>query len=353
MWSFPAQDHPRPGRPPGRGEMTEQPAQLRVAVAVALAQAAVGVDRGPRLGREGQDRRDRAVVRVADELGRLVRGEPVAAAVARYGYRVEQHEDSVTGLESALAGAEDELDAAGRAVAALARELKRSRAAAASGQIRDLRRGLAAAAAQAGELGALVRAVGAAYDVDEAELLASGAYAKELLAAAAAAGVAMFEDDDRLLCYPSIVRVLPSDLALEIDRRRARGIRPSVVVEQLRRAQQAGPRFKAAPFLSSLAAAYDLVVVQQGKAAGAVVRLLDVYGVLTLLPGQSRDYSKAEFARDLYLLDQSGQNVVDSSGRLLRWAASSGTRGSGVLTTVARSGQQQRYWGIAFEESST
>ena len=106
------------------------------------------------------------VVRVADELGRLVRGEPVAAAVARYGYRVEQHEDSVTGLESALAGAEDELDAAGRAVAALARELKRSRAAAAAGQIRDLRRGLAAAAVQAEELGELVRAVGAAYDVD-------------------------------------------------------------------------------------------------------------------------------------------------------------------------------------------
>jgi hypothetical protein len=84
-----------------------------------------------------------------------------------------------------------------------------------------------------------------------------------------------------------------------------------------------------------------------------VVRLLDVYGVLTLLPGQSRDYSKAEFARDLYLLDQSGQNVVGSSGRRLRWAASSGTRGSGVLTTVARSGQQQRYWGIAFEEPTT
>ena len=75
--------------------------------------------------------------------------------------------------------------------------------------------------------------------------------------------------------------------------------------------------------------------------------------MLTLLPGQSRDYSKAEFARDLYLLDQSGQNVVGSSGRRLRWAASSGTRGSGVLTTVARSGQQQRYWGIAFEESTT
>jgi hypothetical protein len=76
--------------------------------------------------------------------------------------------------------------------------------------------------------------------------------------------------------------------------------------------------------------------------------LLDVYGVLTLLPGQARDYSKAEFARDLYLLDQDGATAAPG-GRRLRWAASSGTRESGVLTTVARSGQQQRYWGIAFD----
>ena len=80
-----------------------------------------------------------------------------------------------------------------------------------------------------------------------------------------------------------------------------------------------------------------------------VVRLVDVYAVLTLLPGQTRDYTRAEFARDLYLLDQSGEERTGSDGRRLRWAASSGTRQAGVLTTVARSGQQQRYWGIAFE----
>jgi hypothetical protein len=49
------------------------------------------------------------------------------------------------------------------------------------------------------------------------------------------------------------------------------------------------------------------------------------------------------------LRDQSGEERTGSDGRRLRWAASSGTRQAGVLTTVARSGQQQRYWGIAFE----
>ena len=32
-----------------------------------------------------------------------------------------------------------------------------------------------------------------------------------------------------------------------------------------------------------------------------MVRLLDVWSVLTLLPGQSRECSKQDFARDLYL----------------------------------------------------
>jgi hypothetical protein len=258
---------------------------------------------------------------------------------------------TATNLEAALARAEADIEAAGRAAASLARELKRARAAAVTGQVRDLRRALDAATALAREVDNQVRAARDGYDVDEAELLASGAYAKELLAAASDAGVAVFEEDDRLLCYPSIVRVLPADLALEIDRRRARGLRPSAVVDQLRRAQQAGPRFKAEPFLASLVSAYDLVVARQGKAKGAVVRLLDIYGVLTLLPGQARDYTKPEFARDLYLLDQSGLTTVGTPPRRMRWAASTGTKQAGVLTTVAKSGQQQRYWGVAFEEA--
>lgn len=255
-----------------------------------------------------------------------------------------------TGLEGALARVERAVEAASKAVASLARELKRARAAAAAGQVRELRRALDTGQAMAGDVARRVGAAAATYDVDDVDLLASGAYAKELLAAADAADVAMFAEDDRLLCYPSIVRVLPGDLALEIDRKRARGIRPSVVVAQLAKAQRAGPRFKPAPFLASLVGSYDLVVAGQGKAPGAVVRLLDVYSVLTLLPGQSRDYTRSEFARDLYLLDQSGE-TSGPGGRRLRWAASSGTRQAGVLTTVAMSGQQQRYWGIAVESS--
>ena len=254
------------------------------------------------------------------------------------------------GFEASLARTESDLGSAARSTATLLRELRRARTAASLGQVRDLRRALDGAQALTQQLAEQVEQARQGYTVDEIAVLSSGDYRQELLAAASAAGVSMFEEDERLLCYPSLVRVLPAELALDIDRRRERRLRPSVVVELLAAAQRMGPRFRPEPFLRSLLSGYELVTAQQHKAAGAVVRLLDVYGVLTLLPGQTKDYSKQEFARDLYLLDQSGLTALAGAGRRLRWAASTGTRQPGVLTTVGRSGQQQRYWGIAFEE---
>lgn len=250
-------------------------------------------------------------------------------------------------LEQALETVERRLDEAAKAAMAATRELRKARAAARVGQLRDLRRLVSAAETAADELATATARAREGFDFEDQSYLASGEYAKELLATAAAAGVAMFEEDERLLCYPSLVRVLPGDAAVEVDRVRDRKVRPSVLVAALAAAQHRTPRFRPGPFLDSLYGAYRLVLAKEGKAAGAVVRLVDVWSVLTLLPGQSRDYTRQEFARDLYLLDQSGE-IATRDGARLRWAASTGTRGSGVLTTVARSGQQQRYWGIAF-----
>jgi hypothetical protein len=253
-------------------------------------------------------------------------------------------------LEATFAAAEQGVDGALRAAAAATRELRKARVGARNGQVRDLRKALQAAEAAAADLAAQAGAAREAFDPDEQERLASGAYAKELLAAAAGAGVAMFEEDERLLCYPSLVRVLPGDAAVEIDRRREKRLRPSVLVGLLAAAQNRPPRFKPEPFLDSLRGGYELVVARGGKKPDAVVRLVDVWAVLTMLPGQSREYSKQEFARDLYLLDQSGVTSTPRGPRQLRWAASTGTKGAGVLTTVARGGQQQRYWGVSFTD---
>jgi hypothetical protein len=251
-------------------------------------------------------------------------------------------------VEAALAAMEAEAAATLQRAAALTRELKRVKAGSAAGQTRELRRALEAAETLAAQLADAVRSLRAGYDLDEQAYLASGAYAKELLVTAAAAGVDMFEEDERLLCYPSLVRILPDQAALEIDHKRERRLRPTVVVALLAAAQRRGPRFRPEPFLDSLRNAYELVVARDGKKADAVVRLVDIWAVLTVLPGQGREYTKQEFARDLYLLDQSGLATTPRSSRRLRWSASTGTKGAGVLATVTRGGQQRRYWGIAF-----
>ncbi|MGH3712130.1 MAG: hypothetical protein ACRDT4_01490 [Micromonosporaceae bacterium] len=251
-------------------------------------------------------------------------------------------------METTLAATEREVDAALRGAAAAVRELKRALGAARSGHVRDLRKSLTAARDAARVLAHDTRVLADGFDFDEQAYLSSGEYVKELLAEAEARGLSIVEDDDRLLCYPSLLRVLPGDAAVEVDKVRDRRLRPSVLVTALARAQERGPRFKAEAFLDSLRSAYELLASRAGKRADAVVRLVDIWSALTMLPGQRSQYSKQEFARDLYLLDQSGVTRTARSPRTLRWAASTGTKGSGTLITVARDGQQQRYWGVSF-----
>ena len=261
---------------------------------------------------------------------------------------VDGANEAVGPLESTLAATERAAEAVLKSATAATRELRNAVTDARTGQIRGLRKALAAATAATEALAEQARVLEAGFDFNEREYLASGAYTKELLAVAEAQGVTIFEEEDRLLCYPSLLKLLPNDSAVEIDKVRERRLRPSVLVEQLARTQQKPLRFKVELFLDSLRSAYELVVASEGKKADGVVRLVDVWSALTMLPGQRGQYSKQEFARDLYLLDQSGTTSTARSPRELRWSASTGTKNTGVLATVAQSGQRQYYWGISF-----
>ncbi len=251
------------------------------------------------------------------------------------------------GLEAALARTEADAEAASRAAAAVVKEIKRAKTAASHGMIRDLRKSLEAAEQMADALRDSVGTLRTGWSFDERAHLESGAYTAELIEAARERGVRLFEQDERILSYPSVARVLPADAALEIDKKRERRLRPSVVAEHLKALQQRQPRFKAEQFLESLYRAYKLVLAEQKREPGATVRLLDLYQILTVLPGQSREYAKQEFARDLYLLEQSGVKET-RDGLRVGFPAASGTRTSGTLSTVTKEGELKTYFGIAF-----
>lgn len=254
-------------------------------------------------------------------------------------------------LEEALQATERDADAAIRALGAALKAAKKAKSAAAVGQIRDLQQAMEAAVGLAAEATEVVGDLRAQWRFDVGDWIASGQYAKELLASAAEAGVQAFESDERILCYPAIVQVSAADATVVVDKQKDRRVRPSVVVRHLAALQERPPKFKSEAFIETLAAAYDFVVGAKGLRSGAPAKLVDVHRVLTLLPGSARDYTRQEFARDLYLLDQSGY-VDAKDGRRMSLPASAMTRSGPTLTTVARSGQTKVYAGLAFTEPS-
>ena len=252
-------------------------------------------------------------------------------------------------FEAALSATETQAAATLQSAAALTRELKRVKAGRRPGSTRELRRALETAETLATQLAEAARSLRAGYDFDEQAYLSSGAYAKELLAAAASAGRGHLRGGRA----PPLLSLAGADPAPTRPRSRSTASASGGCARRwssalLAAAQRRGPRFRPEPFLDSLRTAYELVVARDGKKPDAVVRLIDIWAVLTVLPGQGREYTKQEFARDLYLLDQSGLATTSRSSRRLRWSASTGTKGAGVLTTVTRGGQQRRYWGIGF-----
>lgn len=252
-------------------------------------------------------------------------------------------------LEQALAAVERDADAAVRSTAAALAEAKRVKAAAASGQLRALRQTLDGVVRLADQAAAIARDARDGWTFDEQAHFATGAFTKEVLALAAEQHLDAFEAEDRVLSYPAIVSLSTSDATVVIDKRKDRRVRPSVLVRTLQALQAQPPKFKPEAFLDALASAYDLVAATRGAQPGATVKLTDIYKVLTVLPSSARDYSRQELARDLYLLDQSGVTTT-KDGRVLRLPASALTRGSGVLRTVTRSGQEKVYAGISFED---
>lgn len=180
-------------------------------------------------------------------------------------------------------------------------------------------------------------------------------YLGELQAAAKAGGLSAFERDGRLIAHPSIVRVAAGDRAVAVNRKQSASIRPTRVVEGLQRLQKSPPRFSPQQFLESLHMVYGRLTRDRTigdrlpiNSPGLVVRLAEMYEVMTALPGYKRDYSQLDFARDLHRLETSGVTQT-RSGERVSFPASTGTRAlGGLISFIDADGQSIPYYGITF-----
>lgn len=235
---------------------------------------------------------------------------------------------------------------AGAQITGAAREMQK---AAAEGDIAKIRRALTRlGAATDSARQELTNARGAwPFSEEQQQEYMSARYSAELISEAARIGLQLFERDGHLLAYPSVIRVLPSELAVKIDQKKVAAIRPSYLAKVLLANQSKKPKYSAERIVEAFESAYNLILPLDRR--GEVVKLTQIYQSLTLRPGSSSEYDKSDFARDVFLVDQSGV-LSTRAGSRISFPASTATRGgkSDLITFVAPSGEITTYYGIRF-----
>ena len=189
------------------------------------------------------------------------------------------------------------------------------------------------------------------WDFDIDTYLSGDAFFKEVINLGDQKGMRIIERDERLFSFPVLVRVMPSEKAVRIDKVSEKRIRPSVLVNILKDMQKKPPRFRPEAFLESLHDAYEKAILLKGRGlplGNTVISLLEVYELFTLMPGQAKEYTKQEFTRDIYLLDRSGV-ISTKKGAKISLPAATGTKNSSrTLSIVNEHGEVKLYYGIAF-----
>ena len=254
-------------------------------------------------------------------------------------------------FERAFEDAERSAVAAAKAASTIVNAAKQMQRAAQEGDITKLKRAadrLTSATDAARQDVANARTAWPFAEVEEKQYL-TDSYEAELLEEAARAGLTVHSRDSRLLAFPSIVQVLPSELAVKVDRKKLGGIRPSHLVKVLLANQKKKARYPAERFLEALHNAYKLIAARGGS--GNTILLADVYQAFTLQPGAAADYDRSDFARDVFMLDRSGVTTTRAGARV-RLSAAPGLRGraTNVFTFVAPDGEVVSYYGLQFTE---
>jgi len=241
-------------------------------------------------------------------------------------------------LEPALEELDSKLHELTAHVARLTKGMRRAQEGARLGHVKDLPKALAeveSAAAAAAE-----SAHQLSWEFDARRWLGGGGYAKEVIALADASGLkGVREVNGELLSFPLIVRLDASDHSVVLGKKRERGIRPSHIVGLLTQAREKKVEASAAQILPALERAY--LMQTKGQAAVAVP-LREIYDVLTLRPGQTKEYTELDFLVAIYLLDKSGPHTT-KSGYRISFPASTTTRSGKGFQFVTEQNEEKVY----------
>lgn len=174
-------------------------------------------------------------------------------------------------------------------------------------------------------------------------------FAAELVEVAGKRGLQIHQRDEQLIAHPSILRVLPGSRAIRIDRKPVPTIRPSYLSVVLAANQNRVVRVNTRAFIESLYQAYLFLAKDQPTQAlsaskqGQTVPLAKVYEVFTVRAGQRNEYTRTDFARELYRLEIDGPQETRSGAKVCFHSG----RGA-IISFVSPQGQVISYHGVEF-----
>lgn len=225
-----------------------------------------------------------------------------------------------------------------------AQGLRRCKKAALSGDLRTLERAIAdtdRTARQCTE--AVSKLVNLDFNVVRGELTTSS-YIEELGRTAVSSGLAARVVDAALLSYPYRVIVNPPN-SVRLGNKIVPAIRPSAVVETLKRAQRERSVAPGPAFIQALEMAYLFIT---GGRDGEAVQLSRVYEVVVMAPQARKNYGEYDFVCDLNALDRGGQTVT-ANKRRLSFPKSTATYGDKGFQFVNPDGRPIVYSSLRFD----
>lgn len=259
--------------------------------------------------------------------------------------------DHVPNLEKFLAKIEGETDNLLKISETMSKTLKVLRSLAREGNLRDLARSLESLKRAFTGFTEQIENSQNSWHFDHEKYFSTRQFHEELRATADTLGVLIHERDGKLYCYPSVISVSQKEPLIRIDRKTEKRLRPSYLVKHLKELKKRPQQARPDEFLESLFAAYLKVTALtevQLTTPGPVVTLLEIYELLTLLPGLTNEYTLQEFARDIYVLDQN-RSCQTKKGFVLDFPASTALRSTrGIISAITPDGEEKRYYGLRF-----
>ena len=171
-------------------------------------------------------------------------------------------------------------------------------------------------------------------------------FAAELVEVAGKRGLQIHQRDEQLIAHPSILRVLPGARSIRIDRKPVPTIRPSYLSGVLAANQNRVVRVNTRAFIESLYQAYSFLTKDQAlgtSGRGQTVPLAKVYEVLTVRAGQRNEYTRTDFARELYRLETEGPKETRSGAEVCFHSGRSAT-----ISFVSPQGEMIHYHSVEF-----